>query len=291
MSVKDDGKIELKQGTEPCFDQVAVDGERLRVAIAPGTGVPLVICNNLAANLELLDDFVAVIGRPTLRFDMPGVGGSAPVSRMRRMAGVAALLAALLDALSLTGQVDLMGIGWGGLLAQRFVRDHGERVRRLVLAGTSGGQFMFPGRLTSLRRLSHPASLTRVAPTAGAARAVFGGRRNDECNAIAAAMSRATTATRRGYAAQIYALTGFTSLPWLHRIMKSTLILAGDDDPIVPMVNARVLALLMPRARLKVLRGAGHWFVLERTGEVVRLLDGFLGARAAPGASERDTLD
>jgi pimeloyl-ACP methyl ester carboxylesterase len=36
-----------------------------------------------------------------------------------------------------------------------------------------------------------------------------------------------------------------------------TLILAGDDDPIIPVINARIMALLLPHARLRIYRG-GH---------------------------------
>ena len=104
----------------------------------------------------------------------------------------------------------------------------------------------------------------------------------------ARAMGRATPPTRRGHAAQLYALAGYSSLPWLHRLGVPTLVLAGDDDAVVPMVNARVLALLLPRARLTVIRGGGHWFVLERTDEVVRELDGFLNARYAPRPPAED---
>lgn len=262
----------------------------MRVVLRAGKGTPLVVCNDFAANFEILDGFLSALECPTLCFDMPGVGGSPPLARMRGMRGLAALVAALLDALSIQSTVDVMGLGWGGLLAQRFVYDHGERARRLVLTATSAGQLMFPGRLASWRRLLHPASLTRVAPTAEAARTVFGGRRTDECQAITIAMRRATAASPRGCAAQLYASSGFTSLAWLHRIALPTLILAGDDDPIVPMVNARVLALLMPRARLEILRGAGHWLILERTSEVVRLLNDFLAGPAPERLGVRDDL-
>ena len=224
-----------------------------------------------------------------LRFDLPGVGTSAEVVRMRRMPALAALLAKLLDHYGLTEPVDVMGIGWGGLLAQQFAQSQGDRVRRLVLAATASGQLMFPGRLASLVRLARPGALGRVAPDGEQARIVFGGRRNDECRQIATAFRRATAPTRRGYAAQIYALTGFSSLTWLHRLNIPPLVLAGDDDSIVPTVNARVLALLLPQARLEIIRGGGHWFVLERTDDVVRMLDEFLEAKVAISAADQNS--
>jgi len=279
------------------IEHIRLGGEQLRVAIVSGIPdtnstsacTPLLICNDFCANLDILDDFAAALERPVLCFDPPGVGESSDVTRMRRMTGLAALIANLLDALRIEGAVDVLGIGWGGLLAQQFAHNHGARVRRLVLAATSSGQLMFPGRLASLWYLVRPTGLLDAAPDADTARRLFGGRRNDECDAIAIAMARACRPTRRGHAAQLYALTGYTSLAWLHRLNVPTLVLAGDDDTIVPMVNSRVLALLLPLARLSVIRGGGHWFVLERTDEVVRLVNEFLNARVAITARDQNS--
>lgn len=270
------------------IEHVAIDGERLHAVLSPGEGVPLLLCNDFAANLEVLDGFVAALERPVLCFDLPGIGTSADVLSFRRMPALARLLCRLLDHFDMTAPVDIMGIGWGGLLAQQLAHGHPERIRRLVLAATSSGQLMFPGRVASLWRLARPGALGSVAPDGAQARTVFGGRRNDECGQIAAAMQRATSPTRRGYAAQFYALTGYSSLGWLHRLNVPTLVIAGDDDAIVPMVNARVLALLLPQARLEIVRGGGHWFVLERTAEVVRCLDETLANDCAISAADQD---
>ncbi len=61
----------------------------------------------------------------------------------------------------------------------------------------------------------------------------------------------------RGYLYQLAAAAGWTSLPLLPRLRQPTLIMAGDDDPIIPLINARVLARLIPNARLHVYHG-GH---------------------------------
>lgn len=269
------------------IEEVAVDGERLSVVRTPGCGTPLLICNNFLANGDILDDFCAGLSCPTLRFDMPGTGASAEPARMRRMPAWAALIHGLLDILGYH-EVDLLGVGWGGLLAQRVARDYPARIRRLVLVATSGGQLMFPGRLGSLRRLLRRPGLAAIAVDGRAARELFGGRRVDECRAIVSALDKACPPTRRGYAAQVYAMAGFTSLPWLHRLPMPTLILAGDDDPIVPMVNARVMSLLISQSTLSVMRGAGHWLLLERTDESIRRIENFLKPGRVPASPEPD---
>jgi poly(3-hydroxyoctanoate) depolymerase len=53
-------------------------------------------------------------------------------------------------------------------------------------------------------------------------------------------------------------------------------VLAGDDDPIVPLVNARILTHRIPRASLQVIHGGGHLFILERPAATADLVAGFL---------------
>ncbi len=81
-----------------------------------------------------------------------------------------------------------------------------------------------------------------------------------------------------GYLAQLYAIAGWTSVPWLRRLPQRTLVLAGDDDPIVPLVNGRLLGWLVPDSRLHVLRGGGHLFLVERPAEVAAIVTEFLTA-------------
>jgi pimeloyl-ACP methyl ester carboxylesterase len=79
-----------------------------------------------------------------------------------------------------------------------------------------------------------------------------------------------------GYIGQPYAISGWTSLRWLGTLPQPTLVLAGDDDPIVPLVNARILARRIPRASLQVIHGGGHLFILERPAATADLVAGFL---------------
>lgn len=55
---------------------VTAGGQRIRVEVRPGTGVPLVLCNGIGASLEVLDPLVEQFGCPVIRFDVPGTGGS-----------------------------------------------------------------------------------------------------------------------------------------------------------------------------------------------------------------------
>ena len=76
---------------------------------------------------------------------------------------------------------------------------------------------------------------------------------------------------------------GWTSLPWLHKLPQPTLVLNGDDDPIVPLINGRILARRIPDARLHVVRGGGHLFLLERPAETADLVTQFLHGKMRIG--------
>jgi pimeloyl-ACP methyl ester carboxylesterase len=79
-----------------------------------------------------------------------------------------------------------------------------------------------------------------------------------------------------GYLSQLAALYGWTSLPWLHKLKMPILVLAGDDDPIIPLVNAHILACRSPNARLHVVRGGGHLFLLDEHPGVIQTVNEFL---------------
>jgi pimeloyl-ACP methyl ester carboxylesterase len=89
----------------------------------------------------------------------------------------------------------------------------------------------------------------------------------------------------RGYVAQLFAIAGWTNLPWLPFMRHPTLVLAGDDDPIIPVVNGRILAGLIPGAKLVVIPGGGHLFLLEQADDAARHVLNFLGEAAGATVS------
>jgi pimeloyl-ACP methyl ester carboxylesterase len=81
---------------------------------------------------------------------------------------------------------------------------------------------------------------------------------------------------------QLYAITGWSSMPWLHTLRQPTLVISGDDDPIIPLINGRILAWRIPDARLHVVRGGGHLFILERPAEIAGMITDFLDGEHLP---------
>ena len=89
----------------------------------------------------------------------------------------------------------------------------------------------------------------------------------------------------RGYYYQLISMLGWTSLPRLPRLRPPTLILAGDDDPIIPVVNARIMHRLIPRSKLHVYHG-GHLELAADPERLASAVEAFLDADLTPEGSQ-----
>jgi poly(3-hydroxyoctanoate) depolymerase len=85
-----------------------------------------------------------------------------------------------------------------------------------------------------------------------------------------------TPPSPRGYRRQLWAVQGWTGLPWLRSLEQPSLVLIGDDDPLVPVANGHILARLIPDARLIVIRGGGHLFLLQLAPQMAGLVADFV---------------
>jgi poly(3-hydroxyalkanoate) depolymerase len=256
---------------------IDVGGQKLMVAIRHGSRPhpPLLLFNGIGANWELARGFLTALTDTTaIIFDMPGIGGSPLPTLPYRPSSISRLAALLLAKLGYE-KADVAGVSWGGGIAQQFAHQYPRICRRLVLAATSPGAIMAPGRPATLMKMATPRRyldktyMRKIAPD------IYGGAfRTDPSliNRHAEAMQGARTL---GYLYQLLALTGWTSLPWLWTIRQPTLILMGRDDPLVPMVNGRILASLIPNARLEIIDD-GHLFMVTRPGETAHRIEKFL---------------
>jgi poly(3-hydroxyalkanoate) depolymerase len=262
-----------------CLHDVA--GQALRVGIRRGdeARLPLLLFNGIGANIELVEPFLdALDGQPAILFDVPGVGGSPPPRLPYRPSTIARLTAQLLDQLDYP-QVDILGVSWGGALAQQFAFQHRGRCRRLVLAATSPGHLMVPGRpsvmlkMATPRRYKDPDYMQRIAGD------VYGGALRGAPELARKHLRHVRWSSDYGYYLQLFAGFGWSSLPWLRTLSQPTLILAGTDDPIVPVVNARILATLIPKARLVTIDD-GHLFLVTSAHESAEIISEFLSKAA-----------
>jgi poly(3-hydroxyalkanoate) depolymerase len=265
---------------------VNVLGQDLRVRIRPGTpesdGPPLVLCCGIGVGFEVLQPFVDALDPAieVVRFDVPGVGGSPVGPVPYGFHGNAYLLVRMLRKLGYSC-ADVLGLSWGGGLAQQMAFQSPRFVRRLILVSTGTGSVMVPGRPRVLARMITPRRFTDRLYAASVVSDLYGGSARTEPDRVLRLMGDSMRpASRPGYLHQLIAGAGWTSLPWLPFIRQATLILAGDDDPVVPLVNARIMHRLLPHSRLHIFHG-GHVALVTEPDQLAPIVRDFL----APGKS------
>jgi poly(3-hydroxyalkanoate) depolymerase len=259
---------------------IDIKGQRLRVAIRPGngSGIPLLLVNGIGVSLEVFQPFIDELdpGTEVIRFDVPGTGGSPRSSMPYRFSTLACLITQMLDHFGYQ-QVDVLGISWGGGLAQQFAFQYRQRCRRLILVSTATGALMVPGRPSVLakmatpRRYQDPTYMAEIAPD------IYGGDLQSNPEFVRHMSHSMHSNEPMGYFYQLMAAMGWTSLPWLSFLRQPTLILAGDDDPIVPAINAKIMHRLIPYSKLYIYHG-GHLGLLTHAKELMALIEEFLFA-------------
>ena len=259
-----------------------VGGRTLRVARwrldMESEHLPVLFFNGIGANIEAVAPLAeALDDRGFVMFDMPGVGGSPDPLVPYNTATMAWTTTLLLDRFKLE-QVDVMGVSWGGAMAQHFALQHPKRTRRLVLCATSAGMIMVPGNVGALSKMANPRRYVDAAFMEKHFRTLYGGALGE---ASGGHIARLKPPSRRGYLYQLLAMLGWTSAPALPFMKKPTLILMGDDDQIVPLANGKILNTLIPNSELHVLEGGGHLFLLSHADQSVSTIRAFLDAPEA----------
>ena len=260
------------------FSMEQVGGRTLRVARwrwdQASKHLPILFFNGIGANIEAVAPLAeALTERPFIMFDMPGVGGSpeplVPYNPFT-MSWTANELLKRFDA----PLVDVMGISWGGAMAQHFTLQHSSHVRRLVLAATTAGMIMVPGNPAALTKMANPRRYVDAAFMEEHFKTLYGGLAGGKAEHI----GRLTPPTPRGYVYQLLCMMGWTSLPALPFLKKETLIMMGDEDQIVPPINGRMLESLIPNSRLEIFEQGGHLFMLTHREQTISSIRGFLDA-------------
>ena len=244
-----------------------------------GDGEPLLLINGLGANLEMWQPLVRVLAaeRGLIAFDLPGTGRSARPRWPLRMSQLARLVTELLDDLGYD-QLDVLGYSLGGIVAQELAHRAPERIRRLVLCATTPGlPSMPPDPIVSALMLT-PARYWNRQLAELIIPIIAGGRTARDPRVLRAGLERRLVQppTALGYLYQLYALSGWSSHPWIRSVRHPALVLHGDHDPVVPLVNGRYLADALPNGRLEVVKGAGHLFLLDEPRSVAPALTAFL---------------
>jgi poly(3-hydroxyalkanoate) depolymerase len=197
-----------------------------------------------------------------------------------RFPGLAKLATRMLDYLDYS-QVNVIGVSWGGALAQQFAYSHPERCKKLILAATSAGAVMVPGRPAVLMKMASPRRYIQPSHGVTIAPDIYGGAFRRDPHLAEKHAAKVRSSGKLGYYWQLFAGLGWTSVHWLHKIRQPTLILAGDDDPIIPLINMKLLAWRIPNSELHVIDD-GHLFLVTRAQSVAPMIMAFLSEEKQP---------
>jgi poly(3-hydroxyalkanoate) depolymerase len=266
----------MTKGSEPIFSMETVDGRVLRVAVwrasKATSKLPILFFNGIGANIEAMAPLAEMLDdRDFITFDMPGIGGSPdPVVPYNAilMSRIAALL---LDRFDMP-LVDVMGVSWGGAMAQQFAIQNTARTNKLILIATSAGMLMVPGNPAALSKMADPRRYIDPDFMAKHFKTLYGGAVSGKKGHI----GRITPPSKTGYFYQLLAMLGWTSAPFLPFLKTPTLIMMGGDDQIVPVANGKFLNFLIPDSELQVIEDGGHLFLLSHADESIIAIRGFL---------------
>jgi poly(3-hydroxyalkanoate) depolymerase len=273
----------------PTLELLTLGGRTVRagrwVAPAPANGTkprPILFFNGIGANIELMSPLGTWFDdRDIITFDMPGVGRSPSALLPYRPWMMANFTRRLLDHYGYD-VVDVMGVSWGGCMAQQFAWQFPKRTGRLLLAATSAGMLMVPGDPGVLSKMATPKRYTDPNYMIENFKKLYGG----ETAGSDGHANRLLPPSIGGYLYQLTCMLGWTSA-WLLPFLKAeTLILMGDADKIVPVVNGEILKMLTPASRLVVVKGGGHLFLVSRAGEVTPIIRDFYDNGLGPAGKK-----
>jgi poly(3-hydroxyalkanoate) depolymerase len=262
---------------EPDYTLETIDGRELQVGHwryrgEPNGKRPLLFFNGIGANIEVASPLPEMLNdRDFITFDMPGVGDSPDPKIPYNPFMIARITALILDRYKMD-QVDVMGVSWGGGMAQHFALQHGARVNRLILVATTAGMLMVPGKPEALSKMVDPRRYIDPKFMETHFETLYGGSSHGSDGHI----HRIKPPSKTGYFYQLLAMLGWTSAPALPFLRKKTLIMTGDRDAIVRPINGRILNMLIPDSELVIIADGGHLFMLSHAEEFITYVREFL---------------
>lgn len=259
--------------TTASFSMIGVAGRRLRVGEwhAGASGTPLIMLNGIGMNIEMFEPVARELtDRRLISVDMPGIGRSPDPIFPYTISQMALTLAALCDRMKID-TVDMLGISWGGALAQQFAFQHRARIRRLVLAATSAGNVMVPGNPVMIGHMLDPLEYTVEAALRRNLATLYNGGGTGRIS-----LNAAIPPTPLGWSCQLSAFAVWNSTPFLPLLGMPVLVMADNDDQLIPVANAHFLHNAIPGSQLKLFDGGGHLFMLSHPQKFAQALRDFL---------------
>lgn len=238
---------------------------------------PVLMINGLGAAAHDWGPFLPLLAaeRRIVAFDNRGAGRSEVPDEPMTLERLAADALAVMEAHGLES-ADVVGYSMGGMIAQLVALERPDGVRRLVLLGTHAGArsavrstpearaVMSPEEDLSrkeLARRQYEAFVASEFPT-----------REPEAFQEMLSVRLAHLAPLYAWRRQLQAVVESERADRLSEIRAPTLVVHGEEDPLIPVDNGRMLSDLIPGSRLLIIPGCGHmmgWEAPEAVAEAV----------------------
>ncbi len=251
-----------------------------------GEGEPLLLIMGMSGTalhwgepfLELLREQFEVI-----TYDHRGVGQSTKLEGSVTIAQMAEDAKALLDALDIES-AHVLGISMGGMIAQELALAQSQRVRTLTLGctycGGPGSALTEPDvmqRLSEAMMSGDRARALRVGWEVNISPAMVG---DGDAYASYLGIAEQYAVAVPVVMAQMQAILAHDTSARLPGLEAPTLVIHGTADQLLPVANGRLIASLIPGARLEILDDVGHLFFWERPQLSAELVGAHAGVRA-----------
>jgi 3-oxoadipate enol-lactonase len=211
----------------------------------------------------------------TIVFDNRGMGRSDAPPGPYAIATMAEDAAAVLEAAGVAA-AHVFGHSMGGMIAQELALRRPEKTRSLILGGTyCGGQRAVRAAPEVIDKLMARAVNPVEAFWAMAPHLYDASTPRWKLEEDLEVRSRAFP-TRESYLAQLQAIMTWESFDRLNSIHAPTLVLHGETDQLIPVVNADILAQAIKGAKLVKLSAASHTFLTDKTEATTAAVLSFL---------------
>jgi 3-oxoadipate enol-lactonase len=243
-----------------------------------GTGAPVLLVMGLGMNATGWWRTVPVLAErlEVVAFDNRGVGRSDRPEGPYSVAQMADDCVAVLDAAHIE-RAHVYGLSLGGMIAQEVALRHPARVDRLVLGATTpGGDLGVSADEATLAFFARRAQMSAEEAVWASVPYNYGRRTREERAGLVGediVQRLRYPIEPEPYRAQLEAAFGHDAGERLGDIRAPTLVVHGEADRMIPVVNAHTLAESIPGARADVWPEAGHLYPTDEPEADRRVLD------------------
>jgi 3-oxoadipate enol-lactonase len=252
------------------------DSDKLACTVH-GSGPDLVVLHPVGLDHTFMVPWLepAARGYRVIGIDLRGHGKSPRATRDTTLNDYVVDIHAVMRA-HCAGPATVLGLSFGGMLAQLIALAYPDSVARLVLCGCPGG--FAPEVRPMLRERGLAAErngMTSIVDTTIERWFTPAFRSNAAVESVKKCLS---TGDVTGWSAAWHAISTLDALPQLHKISVPTLVVGGERDAATPVAVATMLSQAIPSAQLVLLREAPHMMQIESREAFNDAVGGFLAS-------------